>query len=75
MENQEDVQAQKPRVKFQRVYETRLDGIGSFNKTRLEKYPLLQTINRSLKSLSHFGRVKMSTVFRNTEFSLNLKLG
>lgn len=52
-----------------------LDAIKSFSKTRLEKYPLLQTVNRSLKSLSHFGRVKMNTVFRNTEFSLNLNSG
>lgn len=31
----------KPRVKFQRVYETRLDAIKSFN-TRLEKYPFAE---------------------------------
>lgn len=32
------------------VYETTSDATKSFNKTRLEKYPLFQAINRSLKS-------------------------
>lgn len=63
----EDVQAQKAKGEVsKRVYETRLDAQKSFSNTRLEKYPLLKTVIRPLKSLST--ERKMSTVFRTQNF-------